>query len=104
MKRSGHFLVWAAAFAVISTLFAADAPKSQKADKGDLSLDGVKCPIGDDPVDEKLSLPYKGGRLFFCCKDCLQKYKKDPSRYAVDANRQLIVTGQAVQVKCPLTG
>jgi YHS domain-containing protein len=68
------------------------------------TLDEAKCPVSGKPVVEESGTPYKGGILYFCCENCPEAFKGNPSKYAVKANQQLVVTGQAVEVKCPLTG
>lgn len=104
MKPFGCVLTCALALAAFISLGADDALRTKSVGKPDVSLEGVGCLFGDDPADEKLGISYKGGKLYFCCKDCAQKFKKDPARYAVEAHRQLVKTGQAEQTKCPLTG
>lgn len=100
MKRQGLVALGASICLVISSLFAADAPK----------LDGVKCPIaGDDEVDTKVSLNFNGGKIYFCCNDCLKSFKEEKDKgkqekNAANANQQLFVTGQAKQIKCPMEG
>lgn len=71
----------------------------------DIKLDGVKCVmIGKNNAKAENSADYKGGKVFFCCGNCLAKFKQDPSKAAVSANYQLVATGQAKQTKCPFTG
>ncbi len=81
----------AAAIAVCSPLRAADTA-------------AAKCPVSGEAVSKNASVNYKGGKLYFCCKDCAAKFAKDTAKYAAKANLQLVVTGQAVQKSCPLTG
>ena len=45
-----------------------------------------------------------GSKVYFCCENCPKAYKADPKKFALKANRQLLETGQVVQVACPLTG
>ena len=81
----------AAALVVCSSLHAAD-------------LAAAKCPVSGEAVSKDASIDYKGGKLYFCCKDCAATFAKDKAKYAAKANKQLVVTGQAVQKSCPLTG
>jgi hypothetical protein len=39
-----------------------------------------------------------------CCPGCPGAFEKNTSKYAAKANHQLVLTGQAKQVECPLTG
>jgi YHS domain-containing protein len=71
----------------------------------DINLEGVKCVmISKNNAKAENSADYKGGKVFFCCGNCLAKFKQDPSKAAVSANYQLVATGQAKEVKCPFTG
>ena len=62
------------------------------------------CPVMGGPVDKDISIDYRGGKLYFCCKGCISKFKANEAKYAARANLQLVVTGQARQVACPFTG
>jgi len=81
----------AVAIAVCSPLRAAD-------------IAAAKCPVSGEAVSKDASVDYKGGKVYFCCNGCAAKFTKDKAKYAVKANLQLVVTGQAVQKSCPLTG
>ena len=65
----------------------------------------AKCLVAGKPdaKEDKFS-EYKGGKVYFCCDNCKGKFDKDPAAFAVKANAQLISTGQAKQVKCPIAG
>ncbi len=62
------------------------------------------CPVMGGPIDKGMSIDYSGGKLYFCCKGCISKFKANEAKYAARANLQLVATGQARQVACPLTG
>ena len=81
----------AVAIAVCSPLRAAD-------------IAAAKCPVSGEAVSKDASVDYKGGKIYFCCNGCAAKFKKDNAKYAAKANLQLVVTGQAVQTGCPLSG
>jgi opacity protein-like surface antigen len=75
--------------------FAADAVK----------LEGVNCVVAaNKAAKEGNSVEYKGGKVFFCCMNCPKAFAKDTAKFATAANKQLVLTGQAKQVACPLTG
>jgi len=65
----------------------------------------AKCVVASDQAakEDKFS-EYKGGKVYFCCDGCKGKFDKDQAKYATKANAQLISTGQAKQVKCPIAG
>ncbi len=67
-------------------------------------LDGVKCPISGKPVVENGTAKHNGGTVYFCCTNCPKAFEKNTAKFAAKANAQLIQTGQAKQVKCPIAG
>jgi YHS domain-containing protein len=64
----------------------------------------VKCPISGHKVSKDTAIDYKGGKLYFCCPGCIAPFKENTAKYEAKANEQLVMTGQAKQVACPLTG
>jgi YHS domain-containing protein len=36
---------------------------------------------GDHEIDPKVTYTYKGKVFGFCCKDCIEEFKKDPEKY-----------------------
>ena len=84
-----------ALFAFISSIVAEEAKKEFKA----------TCPVAKTKAaKEDKSAEYKGGKVYFCCGGCPEAFKKDTAKFATRANMQLVQTGQAKQVKCPLSG
>jgi YHS domain-containing protein len=81
--------------AFLATAWAASAEKADSA---------AVCPVAGKPINKAVSTDYNGGKVYFCCKGCLGKFTADSDKYAAKANRQLVQTGQAKQVKCPITG
>jgi hypothetical protein len=64
----------------------------------------AKCPVTGEAVSKEASIDYKGGKLCFCCAGCIAKFKEDTAKYQAKANEQLVITGQAKQVRCPCGG
>ena len=62
------------------------------------------CPVSGQPALVDKTADYKGGKVYFCCGNCPGAFAKDTAKFATKANQQLIATGQAKQVKCPLSG
>ena len=82
------------AFVLIASAHAADEPKELKAD----------CPVSGKAAKAEHSVDYKGGKVYFCCPNCPGAFEKNTAKFSSKANHQLVVTGQATEVKCPLTG
>lgn len=63
------------------------------------------CPVSGKPAKASASVAMKdGSQVYFCCDGCPKAYQADPKKYATKVNRQLLETGQVVQVACPLSG
>ena len=71
----------------------------------EVDLKDVKCVLNPKSAAKaSTAVDYKGKKVFFCCKNCSGKFDKEPAKYAVAANAQLVKTKQAKQVKCPISG
>ncbi len=68
------------------------------------SLRLARCPVTGDRVSMEASIDYRGGTLYFCSAECIDKFRADRTAYEAKANMQLVATGQYEQIKCPLTG
>jgi len=66
----------------------------------------VKCPITGEPVNLAISMATDDGPVFFCRADCVAKFQKDPTKYAVKVaeQRKALADRPKVQVTCPVTG
>jgi len=62
------------------------------------------CPVSGKPALEDKTADYKDAKVYFCCGNCPGAFAKDTAKYATKANQQLVATGQATEVKCPLSG
>jgi YHS domain-containing protein len=62
------------------------------------------CPVSGKPAAEDKTADYKGAKVYFCCENCPKAFAKDTAKFATKANQQLVATGQATEVKCPLSG
>lgn len=63
------------------------------------------CPVSGRPAIEKSVVKIKKGlKVYFCCEKCPVAYKESPKKFDVQVRRQLLETGQMVQVACPITG
>jgi len=64
----------------------------------------AKCPVSGGAAKKDHAVEYKGAKVYLCCDNCPKAFEKDTAKYSVKANHQLVVTGQAKAVKCPLSG
>ncbi len=80
------------------------AKEHDQNDKAKAALPKALCPVMHQPIDKSVWIDYRGGKLYFCCQSCVKKFKAHEAKYAAGANLQLVVTGQAQQVACPITG
>jgi YHS domain-containing protein len=62
------------------------------------------CPVMGGEIDNSISVDYKDAKVYFCCAGCIKPFQKNPEKYAAKANHQLVLTGQAVQKGCPISG
>lgn len=62
------------------------------------------CPVCEKTATMDYSESHRGGKIYFCTGDCVKQFQATPLRYAVLANMQLVSSGQAKQIACPVTG
>jgi len=65
----------------------------------------ASCPVSGEAIDLSASVATDDGPVFFCCKDCIAKYKADPAKYAekVALQRKALADRAKVQVTCPVS-
>lgn len=86
--------VIAAAFVVAGMAGAAESKKDFKA----------TCVVSGKPAKEANFVEHDGKKVYFCCKNCLKKFKNAPAKFKAEKNLQLLQTGQMIQVGCPFSG
>lgn len=62
------------------------------------------CPVSGKEIVKEHFVSYKGAKVYFCCPGCPGGFEKNTAKFAAKANHQLVVTKQAKQEKCPLSG
>ncbi|MBA3482706.1 MAG: hypothetical protein H0T51_12905, partial [Pirellulales bacterium] len=63
------------------------------------------CPVSGHPADEKSVVKIeKDLKVYFCCDKCPVAFEKSPEKFDLQVRRQLLETGQMVQVGCPISG
>lgn len=43
----------------------------------------ITCPVKGGPIDKAIFTEYQGKKVYFCCQECLDKFKADPEKYLV---------------------
>lgn len=91
------------AVGLVLSIGTANADKEAKkgAKKAEAKL---TCPVSGKPVNPEATVDYKGGKVAFCCTNCPKAFAANTAKYATKANLQLVQSGQAKEVKCPITG
>ena len=41
----------------------------------------TSCPVMGGEIDSTIYADYKGERVYFCCKGCIETFNKDPKTY-----------------------
>lgn len=59
----------------------------------------VVCPVDGKPIDKTANIEQGGTKIFFCSKDCAEKYKKE-----ADKMKGKLEACYTYQTKCPVTG
>jgi YHS domain-containing protein len=62
------------------------------------------CPVTGKITDKNISIDYHNAKVYFANAEAAKKFQDNVEKYAVKANLQLVVTGQATQTACPLMG
>ena len=66
--------------------------------------EATRCIVCDKPADSQFASPWRGAAVYFACPNCVEAFESEPKEYSVKANAQLVMTKQARQVACPITG
>ncbi len=77
MRKTTMFLVFllCASFSFAGIYCKADSKKL-----GDESGQTI-CPVMGNKIDKNVYADYKGKRVYFCCKGCIDTFNKDPEKY-----------------------
>ncbi|MBM4038843.1 MAG: YHS domain-containing protein [Planctomycetes bacterium] len=41
----------------------------------------TKCPVMGGDINKEVFDDHEGKRVYFCCPDCIEKFKKEPQKY-----------------------
>ena len=84
-----------------SNALAAKGFSAAEKESGDKKFEAT-CPVSGKPAIESSFVEMKdGSKVYFCCENCPKAYEKDPKKFAMKANRQLLETGQIVASRLP---
>ena len=80
-------------------IFAGATSAEEKSAKAEL-----KCPVSDKPCDGSVTAEWQGKKVQLCCPGCEGVLAKADAKVAAKVVHQLVLTKQAKQVACPLSG
>ncbi len=62
------------------------------------------CPVMDMEINKEVFLDYGGQRIFFCCNDCINKFKARPDAYLkkTRAPGSALASAPKMQPLCPV--
>ncbi|RPI85271.1 MAG: hypothetical protein EHM42_06850, partial [Planctomycetaceae bacterium] len=89
-----------------SKSFASEPSSDQPARRtlaADGNLDHALCPVTGDPVAPEFSVALEGGKVYFSSGEALREYRGNRNDFDELARAQLVVTGQAEQIRCPVS-
>jgi YHS domain-containing protein len=59
----------------------------------------VTCPVSGEPADQKVFIDRGGDKVYFCCKGCIKKFRRDPAKC-----KTALANSYTYQTMCPVTG
>src|SRR5436853_4632611 len=83
MKRTLLILTATTATALCIGLLSASAEP-----KHETSAGVPECPVMGEPANLFVKTDTKSGPVYFCCRDCVEKYTANPAKYAKKAEAQ----------------
>jgi YHS domain-containing protein len=90
MKLGIGFAIALSVFLAVGLLLAGCAGKSAEPsaakdaaapDTEPVQTAQANCPVMGDPIDPEVFAEHNGKRVYFCCKDCIGKFKANPDKY-----------------------
>jgi YHS domain-containing protein len=72
-----------------------DAKAPVKVDAKKVAKPQTMCPVLSQKIDKKIFVDYKGKRIYFCCKACVDKFNKEPDKYVKILDKQGITLENA---------
>lgn len=110
MLRRMTVMVAISGFVMLVPVLAQDKPAAKPAEKQAEKPAAVpalpKCPVMGEEIDLSVKMDTPDGPVYFCCKDCIADYTKEPAKFAdkVKAQREALAKLPHMQVTCPISG
>ncbi len=48
----------------------------------------TRCPVSGEPINRQFFTEYQGKKVYFCCKDCIGPFTKDPQKFLAKLQAQ----------------
>jgi YHS domain-containing protein len=45
------------------------------------AVEQTTCPVMGNPIDPNVFVEYQGKKVYFCCKQCISEFQKEPEKY-----------------------
>jgi len=45
------------------------------------AIEQTTCPVMGNPINKDIFIEYEGKKVYFCCPDCIEKFKAEPEKY-----------------------
>ena len=94
----------ASVFVLSVAVLGAGADEKKEAAEAKKAKAKPTCPVSGGPCKKEHAVAYKGAEVYFCCPNCPKAFSKDTAKFSTKANLQLVMTKQAKQKKCPISG
>ena len=96
--------LFSACTAALSATDKPDAAACPAANCPAANCDALVCPVSGGKINKEVWAEHNGGKVYLRCGSCKAEFLKTPDKFATKANHQMVLTGQARQIACPITG
>ena len=55
----------------------------------------IACPVQHGKINKDLYVDYKGQRIYFCCKECIPIFQKNPEAYLERMKQEGVIPEKA---------
>lgn len=57
------------------------SPNSVSQVQASAVIEQTNCPVMGGPIDKNVFVEYQGKKVYFCCKQCVAEFQKNPEKY-----------------------